>query len=61
MILPTIGDEAHLRAVATRVVRAVPEGASLLVAVAEPTHATLLATEEEGSAEELVEQAREDR
>ncbi len=36
VILPTIGDEPHLRAVATRVLRAVPTGASLLVAVAEP-------------------------
>jgi Kef-type K+ transport system membrane component KefB len=36
VILPTLGDEAHLRAIATRVIRAVPAGASLLVAVAEP-------------------------
>jgi Kef-type K+ transport system membrane component KefB/nucleotide-binding universal stress UspA family protein len=36
VVLPTIGDEAHLRGVATRVLRAVPEGASLLVAIAEP-------------------------
>jgi Kef-type K+ transport system membrane component KefB len=36
VILPTIGDELHLRGVAQRVLRAVPPGASLLVAVAEP-------------------------
>jgi Kef-type K+ transport system membrane component KefB len=36
VILPTLGDEPHLRAIATRVIRAVPTGASLLVAVAEP-------------------------
>jgi hypothetical protein len=36
VILPTIGDELHLRGVAQRVLRAVPTGASLLVAVAEP-------------------------
>jgi nucleotide-binding universal stress UspA family protein len=36
VVLPTIGDEAHLRGVATRVLRAVPDGASLLVAIAEP-------------------------
>jgi Kef-type K+ transport system membrane component KefB len=36
VILPTIGDDRHLRGVAQRVLRAVPPGASLLVAVAEP-------------------------
>jgi hypothetical protein len=36
VILPTIGDDRHLRWVAQRVLRAVPAGASLLVAVAEP-------------------------
>jgi Kef-type K+ transport system membrane component KefB/nucleotide-binding universal stress UspA family protein len=35
VILPTIGDEVHLRGVVTRVLKAVPAGASLLVAVAE--------------------------
>lgn len=39
VILPTKADEAHLRAVATRVLRAVPTGASLLVAVAAPAPA----------------------
>jgi Kef-type K+ transport system membrane component KefB len=41
VILPTIGDEVHLRGVATRVLRAVPAGASLLVAVAEPAPVVL--------------------
>lgn len=36
VILPALGDEMHLRSIATRVLRAVPEGASLMVAVAEP-------------------------
>ncbi len=35
VVLPTLGDEVHLRAVASRLLRAVPDGASLLVAVAE--------------------------
>lgn len=35
VVLPTLGDESHLRAIASRVLRAVPDGASLLVAVAE--------------------------
>lgn len=33
VVLPALGDEGHLRAVASRVLRAVPAGASLLVAV----------------------------
>lgn len=35
VVLPTLSDEMHLRAVASRALRAVPEGASLLVAIAE--------------------------
>ncbi len=35
VVLPTLGDETHLRAVASRLLRAVPDGASLLVAIAE--------------------------
>jgi Kef-type K+ transport system membrane component KefB len=35
VILPTVDDELHLRAVATRVLRAAPVGASLLVAIAQ--------------------------
>lgn len=35
VLLPTLSDEAHLRAVASRVLRAVPAGSSLVVAVAE--------------------------
>lgn len=35
VILPTLSDDAHLRAVASRVLRAVPTGSSLIVAVAE--------------------------
>ncbi|MEX1177076.1 MAG: cation:proton antiporter [Nitriliruptor sp.] len=48
VILPTIRDETHLRAVATRALRAVPAGASLLVAVAEPAPA--LADRSDGEA-----------
>lgn len=36
VVLPTLGDEGHLRAVTSRVLRAVPAGGSLLVAIAEP-------------------------
>jgi hypothetical protein len=48
VVLPTIGDEVHLRGVAQRVLRAVPDGASLLVAIAEPAAAVpdALRTEE---------------
>lgn len=35
VIVPTLRDDLHLRGVATRVLRAVPAGASLLVAIAE--------------------------
>lgn len=35
VVLPTLSDDLHLRAVASRVLKAVPEGASLLVSVAE--------------------------
>jgi Kef-type K+ transport system membrane component KefB/nucleotide-binding universal stress UspA family protein len=60
VVLPTIGDETHLRGVAQRVLRAVPDGASLLVAIAEPAAAVpdALRTEEAGSALEIVERAR---
>lgn len=35
VILPTLADDGHLRAVASRVLRAVPDGSSLIVAIAE--------------------------
>jgi Kef-type K+ transport system membrane component KefB len=62
VLLPTLGDEAHLRGVATRVLRAVPAGASLLVAVAEPAAAVPnpLHEEETGTAAEVIERAQAD-